>query len=115
MVTLGNLGNLYNPVETTTKGDCSRGSNVTNVTIGCQTENPVKNDRQVQFWNAPECSEIKPNHDKQQVLDWIKNNPAKTFKELYDALGVGSLKHLDELKESGEVSENGEVLVYNGK
>lgn len=115
VVTLGNLGNLYNPVETPPKGDCSRGSNVTNVTIGCQTENPAKNDRQVQFWDAPECSEIKPNHDKQQVLDWIKNNPAKSFKELYDALGVGSLKHLDELKESGEVSEIGEVLVYNGK
>lgn len=118
VVTYGNLGNLCNPLKTPTKRELSNRSKVTNVTKVTNlatTKDLAKNDRQVQFWDAPECSDLKPNHEKQEVLDWIKNNPAKSFKEMYDVWGIGSIKHLDELKESGEVSEIEGVLVYNGK
>jgi len=119
LATLGNVGNdisvvadIYNIYNIYNNYDNSE--NVANVTQGYQN-NKTKNDRQVQFWEATECSDIKANCSKQEALEWIKNNPGYTFKEFYDALGAGSLKHLEELKESGEVLEKEGLLIYNGK
>ncbi len=63
----------------------------------------VKNDRQVQFWEAPECDNIKEQCTKNEVLEWCNGNPKHTFEEMFDKLGHGSPKHYNELKESGDL------------
>ena len=58
----------------------------------------IKSDREVQFYDAKECKDIKPNHTKKEVLEWIKNNPKYKHTELYDKFGIGSYKFEAELK-----------------
>jgi len=60
-------------------------------------------DRKVQFYEAPECESIKPNHTKQEILDFIKSNPGTTYKELYDNFGVGCINFKNELVAEGLV------------
>jgi hypothetical protein len=61
----------------------------------------VKSDRETQFWEAEECKNIKCDFLKEDVLNWIKNNPNYDFKKLYDKFGVGSLRFKNELKKEG--------------
>lgn len=72
-----------------------------------------KSDRQVQFYDAPECADIKPNHTKEDVLNWIKENSNKTSKELYEHFGVGSLKFKNELVKDKLVLQEGDLLKCN--
>jgi len=58
----------------------------------------IKNDRQVQFWEAPECDTIKEQCTKEEVFSWCQKNPKHTFEEMFDKLGHGSPKHYNELK-----------------
>jgi hypothetical protein len=61
----------------------------------------VKTDRETQFYETLECESIRPNHSKEDILEWIKANPKYKAEELYDKLGVGSLKFRNELKREG--------------
>jgi hypothetical protein len=68
--------------------------NVTNVT---KVTKPIKSTRETQFWETEECQNIKPNHIKEDVLQWIKENQGYSRKQLYDKFGVGSIKFEMEL------------------
>ena len=62
-----------------------------------------KSDRETQFYDAEECKTIIPNHTKEDVLKWIKENPDgfSNYKELYNKFGVGCLKFRNQLKIDG--------------
>ena len=60
-----------------------------------------KSDREVQFYDAEECKSIVPNHTKEDVLNWIKENPNYDYKVMYDKFGVGSMKFEAQLKKEG--------------
>jgi hypothetical protein len=81
--------NPTNPTNYTKSKSTCFGKNIEIIT-------PQKSDRQVQFLEAKECKNIKPEHTAEEVLEWIKNNPGKTLKDLYAVLGVGSLKFLND-------------------
>jgi hypothetical protein len=61
----------------------------------------VKSDRETQFWEAEECKNIKPFCTKEDVLNWIKENPNYDFKIMYDKFGVGCVKFRNELRKEG--------------
>ena len=60
-----------------------------------------KSDREIQFWEAEECKGIIPNHTKEDILKWWKDNPKTDYKEMYYKFGVGSIKFWNELKHEG--------------
>ena len=60
-----------------------------------------KSDRQVQFWEAEECKDIVPNHTKEDILKYWKENPKTNYKIMYHKFGVGSIKFWNELKQEG--------------
>ena len=63
----------------------------------------IKTDREVQFYDAKECEDIKSDHTEKEILEWIKLNPKKDFKELYKKFGDGCLKFKNELKKQGAI------------
>jgi hypothetical protein len=69
----------------------------------CPKVSIPKSDRQIQFWDAEECKGIVPKCEKDKIEAWIKSNPKKTTKELYEKFGVGSLKYKNELKAEGRI------------
>ncbi len=80
------------------KSNCQKPKNRPTVT---QSRNKEKTDRDVQFYDAEECKNIKPNHSKKDILNWYKQNPETNFKELVDKFGIHSLKFRNELIREG--------------
>jgi hypothetical protein len=71
-----------------------------------------KSDRELQFYESQETSDIISKCTKEQVLEWIKNNPKVSFQKMYEALGLGSFKHIEDLSSEGiikRVEEGWEV------
>jgi len=64
-----------------------------------------KKDKDVQFWEHPECKHIKPNCSKNDTLNYIKQNPGVDYKVLYEKLGIGSLKFKNELLKEGKIKQ----------
>jgi hypothetical protein len=60
-----------------------------------------KTDRELQFYESPETSEIKIQCTKEQVLEWVKNNPKVSFEKMDEVLGMGCLKYIGELLTEG--------------
>jgi len=60
-----------------------------------------KSDREIQFWEAEECKNIKPNYTKEDILNWIKANSNYDYRDMYNKFGVGCLKFRNELKKEG--------------
>jgi hypothetical protein len=60
-----------------------------------------KTDRELQFWESPETSDMVEECTKEQALEWVKNNPGIDFKKMYKILGRGSFRYLYELMEEG--------------
>jgi hypothetical protein len=67
-----------------------------------------ENDRQVQFWEAPETQDIKPKCTKRDVLEGIKQEGGVSVQELYNEFGVGTNKWIAELIKEGEVKRVGD-------
>jgi hypothetical protein len=67
-----------------------------------------KSDRELQYYESPECNEIIEKCSKEDVLNWVKNNPNISFEVLYEKLGDGSLKHLNDLVMNGMVKRTSE-------
>lgn len=63
--------------------------------------NPKLTDRKTQFYDAEECNNIKPNHTKKDVLQYLMNNPKATKEKLFDKFGSGYMKFKNELKKEG--------------
>lgn len=109
---LGHLGHLLTPLQTPILyRDSPRAVKVTNVAKVTKIE-PIeptfsskkpKSDREVQFWEAEECKSVVPNHTKEDILKWVKENPDSftNYKELIDKFGIGCLKFRNELKREG--------------
>jgi hypothetical protein len=69
-----------------------------------KTSKPIpKSDREVQFWEAEECKDIKFKGKEEDILEWIKQNPDgfSNFKDLDKGFGIGSLKIRNKLKRKG--------------
>ena len=71
-----------------------------------------KTDRELQFWEAPECAEIVEKCTKKQVFDWIEQNydqnghtEEQLFK-MYESLGDGCWKFVGELIQEGLIKVN---------
>ncbi len=62
-----------------------------------------KSDRELQFYESPETQGIVEECIKEQVLEFIKNNPRSGIDKLDMSLGLGSLKWATELIEEGKV------------
>jgi hypothetical protein len=60
-----------------------------------------KTDRELQFYESPETSDMVEKCTKNQTLEWVKNNPGKSYKTMYFELGDGCFKHLEELLATG--------------
>jgi hypothetical protein len=73
-----------------------------------ETKIKEKTDRELQFFESPECSDIVEQCTKEQTLEWIKNNPGKSFETFYNELGIGSFKHVDNLVSTGLVKPLGD-------
>jgi hypothetical protein len=108
---VGNLGSLGNPHSSprisTINTDITRGNTLPTLpTLPQSNENEPsksKSDREIQFYEAEECKSIIPSHTKEDILQWIKQNPDGfiNFKEMIDNFGVGCLKFRNELKKEG--------------
>jgi hypothetical protein len=68
----------------------------------------IKSDRELQFWEAPECADIVEECTKEEVLEWIKKNPGVSHEQMYDGLGIGSYKFINELVEEKKIKQSGE-------
>jgi tRNA(Ile)-lysidine synthase TilS/MesJ len=64
-----------------------------------KNEQPVKEktDRELQYYESPECENIKAQCTKEQALNWLKDNPGVDFKQMDKDLGLGNLKWIVEL------------------
>jgi len=62
-----------------------------------------KTDRELQFNESPETSDIVSKCTQEQTLEWVKNNPGKSYKIFYKELGDGCYKHLEDLLTVGLV------------
>jgi len=64
-----------------------------------------KTDREIQFDdpNCPDTKDMKVKCSKEQTLEWIKNNPNKNSKKMYEELGDGCFKFRNELKKKGKI------------
>jgi hypothetical protein len=67
-----------------------------------------KTDREVQFYEADECKDIKPNHTKDDVIFWLKDNPGQTVEQIFKRFGLGSLKFRNELMEEDVIIKEGD-------
>jgi hypothetical protein len=99
LVMLGNDGNIYPlsqiPIEyNNIYRDLERGENTTKTTIITKP----KSDREVQFFEAKECEGIKTECSKEEVEQFLKDDPGATHKEVYEKFGTGSIKFYGELK-----------------
>ena len=103
---LGYLGHLVTHLQNTTLSI----HNTTGLE-GSQGSQGSQSTREVQFWEAEECKNIKPNFTKEDVLEWINlnsklsstGNGLKNYsrKDLYDKFGVGCIKFEMELAKDG--------------
>jgi hypothetical protein len=69
-----------------------------------------KADRQKQFLDSEDTADIKTTCTKDQVLTWIKDNPGKSYKLLYETLGEGSLRFKNELVSEGLIVMRGDEM-----
>jgi len=71
-----------------------------------KTKQSKKKDKDIQFWEHPECEHIKPSCSKTDILQYIKQNSGVDSKKLYEKFGVGSLKFKNELLKEGRIKQN---------
>jgi len=67
-----------------------------------------KTDRELQFYESPECESIKAQTSKEQVLGWLKEHPGIDFKQMDKDLGLGCLKFIVELYNENLIETLGE-------
>lgn len=60
-------------------------------------KNKEKTNRELQYYEDPQCAEIVAKCTKEQTLEWIKNNPNVSFEVMDAALGLGWSKWLVQL------------------
>lgn len=69
-----------------------------------------KSDRELQFFEDPQCENIIVNCSKDEVYKWIESNPKIGLEKMYSELGLGCLKFATELvneKRVRRVSDDG--------
>lgn len=71
-------------------------------------EKKEKSDRELQFYESPETSDIVEQCTKEQVLNWIKSNPKVSFQSMDEVLGIGCLKYVGELIIEGVIRPIGD-------
>lgn len=66
-----------------------------------ETKIKEKSDRELQYYESPETADIVEKCSKEQTLEWVKNNPGKSFETMYDGLGDGCFKYIEDLLATG--------------
>jgi len=92
-----------NPTKVTSIDDLTQRYKDSLKTVVPKEDVVVKSDRELQFYESPECADIVIRCSKDQVLEWIKNNPKISFEEMDKVLGLGCLKHVGDLINEGLV------------
>lgn len=62
-----------------------------------------KLDRDIQFYESPECEDIKPSCSEKDILDYYHTQGKVNFKELVDKFGSGCLKIRNKLIRDGKI------------
>jgi len=103
LVTLGNLG--CTPANSSAKAKYKgvvqtlpKDTKVTKSQNDKKTTKKPKSDREVQFWEAKECENIKLNCTKKEIEEFLKNNPKIDYKQIYEKFGTGSIKFMKEVQ-----------------
>ncbi len=113
MANFGHLGHLWHVSHHSklpTSIEFSNSKKVPNVAkVPKKNKVKEKDDRQVQFWEAEECKNIEPICSKKQVLELINKNRI-SIKEVFDILGDGSIKYINELLEEKIIQREGDNL-----
>jgi len=65
-----------------------------------------KTEREMQFWEIDECKDIVPTHTKEQLYEWLKQNPNYTNKQMEEKWGVGCFGFHNELIREGLIEQN---------
>ena len=62
-----------------------------------------KTNRELQYWEAPECAGIVKQCTKEQTLKWIKDNPEESYIKMYRELGNGCFVYVGELLDEAKI------------
>jgi hypothetical protein len=66
----------------------------------------VRSERELQFWEDPQCASIVAQCTREQTLEYVKANPKSSYEKIRLALGLGSSKWLVELANEGLIKRN---------
>jgi hypothetical protein len=97
--------------NTTTPNPVFEGITIPEVEVITKVDKVVEeNDRQVQFWEAPETQNIKSNYTKRDILEGVKREGGVSAEVLYAEFGVGSYKWIAELIKDGDIKRVGDFF-----
>lgn len=115
MVTQSDFGNLDN-TNSTTPQNSSSSENLSDFNLFVdnfkKTEQKLKEksskkkektDRELQFFESPETSDIVEKCTEIDVYNWVKLNPGRSYIDLENEVGLGSLKWVNLLCESNKI------------
>jgi len=86
--------NIYNFSEAGIPVTNSTNKNMPKTAQNITKPSKKRNLRDVQFWDDPECKNIKPACTEEEVLNFLIHNSGVKIEDFYKALGNGSLKFL---------------------
>ena len=102
---LVHLNHLSPSADTTPiRGVTEGGQNVSEVT------KVPKSTRELQYWEDPQCKNIKSECTKEGVLEQIKKNGDTNINKLSEKLGNGVFKFKNELISENKIKQEGEIL-----
>lgn len=102
VVRLGKVGKVCTPAENVLYKEIMRSTTQpTKPTNLTKSKKIDKSDRELQFYETPETENIKPTCEKEEVKNFLVQNPETTGEQLYERFGTGSLKFRNELKTEG--------------
>jgi len=107
---VGKFGKVSTPPEYTLKEIVGIGKTLPNLPTlpTAKKHKKPKSDRELQFFEAPECKNIVPNHTVDDLFFWLKDHPGKKAEEIYERFGLGSLKFRNQLIEEDKIIKEGD-------
>jgi hypothetical protein len=78
-------------------------------------EKEQQTDRELQYWESPECAGIVTKITKEEVFEFLKQNEGISTAEALEKMGLGFFKHLESLLIENKVRrDNHKIYVENG-
>ena len=88
--------NINNVLYNTPGWEVDKGSQPSQKTSKKDENKPVS-DREIQYWESPECKDIVAKVTKEEVYEFLKNNNGISTDEAFEKIGLGFFKHLRSL------------------